>query len=77
MTNTLHQQVHQFIINIDETHSTIALIKQKINWTYCECKPMQKREKKKKANGENPERFSIEDQFLFGTVSFVFHQDNM
>lgn len=47
MTNTLHQQVHQFIINIDETHSTIALIKQKINWTYCECKPMQKREKKK------------------------------
>lgn len=33
--------------------------------------------KKKEANGENPERFSIEDQFLFGTVSFVFHQDNM
>jgi len=42
MTRTLHQQVHQFSINIDETHRLIALVKQKMNLTFSVFKTMHK-----------------------------------
>lgn len=47
MTRSLHQQIHEFSINIDETHCVIVLIKQQINLTFCVSKITHKKKMEK------------------------------